>query len=177
MTMTTDLSTLLALAREARERADKATPGPWMSPSHSKLRKLVEVVSFLKGCPVVKWPGFDDSDRSVAKHRANAAFIASARSDVPALCDAVEMLVAALEAEKERSEEAQHKYADASKLAEQHHSSAQREWERAERANMARRRVEKIASRCEAATHNGVPAVALNEVGDALRAALRGERR
>lgn len=78
----------------ARERAEKATEGPWRTyyevfrPQFSN-RRVIEVQCNEK-CPIVPWVGFDDSFRTKKQHLANARFIAHARTDVPALCDALD---------------------------------------------------------------------------------------
>ena len=70
--------TPLELARECREQADKATPGPWAQ--LDGFPKYI-VLAAERGRPIgwLEMPLLDDM-----------AFIASARTDVPALCDAVE---------------------------------------------------------------------------------------
>lgn len=53
----------------------KPTPGPWRRYYKSKIVAV-------KGPPgeidIVKWPGFDDSDRPLCVHAANARLIAAA---------------------------------------------------------------------------------------------------
>lgn len=80
---------------ELRGLAAKATPGPW-SLYAQKLRpqfslKVIEVHSQCAGSarvtPIVKWAGFDDSERPYAKHKANAALIVAMRNALPALLD------------------------------------------------------------------------------------------
>ena len=67
------------LVRAARERAEKATPGPW-------------VVGAIGGQAygLTDQRGFELRDDGLQE--ANRDFIAHARTDIPALCDAVEEL-------------------------------------------------------------------------------------
>ena len=66
-----------------RERADRATPGPW---SVAGKGEIVEIPD--KGDGVLHWGnwgmGYEDVE--------NAEFIAHARQDVPALCETCEEL-------------------------------------------------------------------------------------
>ncbi|MDP9478211.1 MAG: hypothetical protein M3R38_21440 [Actinomycetota bacterium] len=74
-------------AREARERAEKATEGPWESwypedfevagPKELRICKLPHGIS--------------------STHEANAQFIAHARTDVPELCSLVDALAGEVE--------------------------------------------------------------------------------
>lgn len=75
-----------ALAKAARERAEKATPGPWESHEYDADNS---------------WFGHRDNhgvqplcDDAGMCAPNNSAFIAAAREDVPALCDAVDELAA-----------------------------------------------------------------------------------
>lgn len=67
---------------EIRERCEKATPGPW---ERCQFGDHTVDVSCKSGVAIVPWTGFDDSDREFSEHLANAAFIASARQDIPYL--------------------------------------------------------------------------------------------
>lgn len=90
-----DIPTLRSLAVAARERADKATAGPWMQ---SDDRRGTAVVDGTRSITVCR----HGADRVTS--RENAAFVAASRTDVPALADA---LVAALdEVERLRKVEA-----------------------------------------------------------------------
>jgi uncharacterized membrane protein len=91
------------LAAAARARADKATPGPWESLAGSSYNAYPQIVQTADGerCLIVfdvspgapcEFPGRDE----------DAQFIASARTDVPKLCDAVDALAA--EAEQLRTQ-------------------------------------------------------------------------
>ena len=83
---------------EARERA--ATPGPW----RRWVGKLTQSVSVMQGTgrdEVVHWTGFDNSHLS-GNRRANGAFIAHARQDVPELTAEVRRLRNELAAMKDR---------------------------------------------------------------------------
>ena len=78
------------LVREARERAEKATPGPWeVQPKgeigDSGMTAWMVTAGEDNAAAFFTVEGFDDID-----------FIAHARADIPALCDAVEELGAAL---------------------------------------------------------------------------------
>ena len=75
---------------EIRERADKATSGPW---SLCDLDGITAIER--KGEPdIIGWPGFDDSSRTRLKHVLNASFIAHSREDVPYLLDLIDSLTA-----------------------------------------------------------------------------------
>jgi hypothetical protein len=70
-----------------RKAAEAATPGPWKlySALHYHEVQCAEKV------PVVSWPGFDDCDRTIKQHKANAKFIVLANPQtVLALLDALE---------------------------------------------------------------------------------------
>jgi hypothetical protein len=79
-----------------------ATPGPRRL-YHAKLRKdfgsMITEVQCDEKVAIIGWMGFDDSFRSKAQHKKNAALIAEARNALPALLDA-------LEAERKRADEA-----------------------------------------------------------------------
>jgi hypothetical protein len=82
--------------KSIRERAERATPGPWFHKTHSYGPRHNKIVSHSL-CHV-------DTD-GIAMNADNIAFIAAARTDVPALCDEVDSLRAALaKAERERDE-------------------------------------------------------------------------
>jgi hypothetical protein len=77
--------------KSIRERAERATPGPWEDQGGYYVRSRSGDPQF--DCKVGEGP------------RENVGFIAAARTDVPALCDAVDSLRAALaQAERERDE-------------------------------------------------------------------------
>lgn len=80
----------LALADEALKRANAATPGPWRAYIGSTNTFAVQHADE----SVIGWSGFDSADGSNAEKKANAKFIANARTDVPALATAVHELVA-----------------------------------------------------------------------------------
>lgn len=83
---------------EIRERADKATPGLWRV-----LRRAINLFDVLTSSGAVasvsRWS--NGTPGSESENNANAAFIAAARADVPALCDTVD----ALRADNERLRE------------------------------------------------------------------------
>jgi hypothetical protein len=70
--------------KQIRERAARATPGPWIA--HEQ-QGIVDVCETDRTRPVVHWAGFDNGDRNTSDHVANAAFIAHARDDIPWLLD------------------------------------------------------------------------------------------
>jgi hypothetical protein len=81
-----DLSDILTDAdlAEIEKRAEAATPGPWWLFTAGD--GITEVDANGKDAiPVCKWTGFDDARRSHKEHRANAAFIAASRTDIPRL--------------------------------------------------------------------------------------------
>lgn len=93
------LTKLEAAAKAAKERADKATPGPWFvgdgtpemyhsGPDEIIVRETVD--GFLDDMCVV----LARANSSRKTYISDAAFIASARSDVPVLAEAVVELVA-----------------------------------------------------------------------------------
>jgi hypothetical protein len=90
--------------KSIRERAERATPGPWRCRSRPYGHDFVSVGRHPpSNTPVVyiRWPDAELSEQD--EH--NGAFIAAARTDVPALCDEVDSLRAALaKAERERDE-------------------------------------------------------------------------
>ena len=65
-----------------------ATPGPWRARKWPSPR-MVEVLATTKP-PIVPWSGFDDSDRTLKEHDANAVLIAAAVNALPALLDVAE---------------------------------------------------------------------------------------
>jgi len=78
-----------ALVEQSERLAAAATPGPW-NLLHKRHRDMtITSVYGAKVAPgereVVHWSGFDDSAYPVREHVANAAFIADARTAVPAL--------------------------------------------------------------------------------------------
>ena len=74
-----------------RERADKATPGPWGY--------------YERGCPEFGYDlGLPSGTRGAFEREADAAFIAHARYDVPALLDALAAAEARAEQEHARAE-------------------------------------------------------------------------
>ncbi len=92
------------LVEEARERAEKATPGPWRVPGHARFQVVEE-----KGLPGDAAIAVTYSDerqgRTQAESYTNAQFIAHAREDVPALCDALSAKIAEVERERGLEEE------------------------------------------------------------------------
>lgn len=94
-----NIEALRTLAREAAERAGKATRGPWRHGAAQKDRVFIPFIDALEG------PNGERVLLRLNEHfpyEADALFIASARTDVPALASAVEQLADALE-------EAEHK--------------------------------------------------------------------
>lgn len=91
MTTTTDTLTPARLA-EIRARAEKATPGPWKWANHDCAGGLTEWIEGPDGKCV---PGIALFDCFYFEPQgSNAAFIAHARTDIPALLSAVEALQA-----------------------------------------------------------------------------------
>ncbi len=86
----TTLDSLTPSDLDALERLERAaTKGPWTH-YRDKLRpkfptRINEVQCTTEKTSIVKWPGFDDSDRPEKQHAANAALIAVARNALPAL--------------------------------------------------------------------------------------------
>jgi hypothetical protein len=70
------------------KRFRATTEGEWTLYSEG----LVVEVTCQDPTPIVSWPGFDDSNRSPKKHKANAAFIAKAHQDVPKLLREIDRL-------------------------------------------------------------------------------------
>lgn len=75
-----NLNELEALARAAKDRADKATPGPWRTEGDCAMASVDDIAT------VIARAFFSQQD---------VKFIAAARQDVPALADAIEKLVVA----------------------------------------------------------------------------------
>lgn len=65
------------------------TPGDWTLFSDGETNEIIGPDRI----PVVKWPGFDDSFRSIGTHRANARFIVRACNSHDELLDALETLL------------------------------------------------------------------------------------
>ena len=74
---------------EIEARANAATPGPWW-PEHRGV--MAEGVEIVDDCAVAGWDAYPE----------NQAFIAAARTDVPALVAEVRRLTAALAATPQR---------------------------------------------------------------------------
>ena len=92
--MSTPLEALRLLAETARGRAEKATPGPW----YVGPRLHESMVSAVYHAPFGLIVNMGDGGLGKASHDANAALIAHARADVPALASAVVRLLAVVEA-------------------------------------------------------------------------------
>lgn len=83
----------LERARTAKERAEKATQGPWLQGHHvGEPKALVAAAS-----PTESLLGLDRDDMAIVAEAHDAAFIAAARTDVPALAADVEELAAEVE--------------------------------------------------------------------------------
>lgn len=85
---------------DLRAKAEKATKGPWQAFLGEQVVAVMttERKAHGNGVTVVNWPGFDSSDQTRKKDRANAAYIAAASPDVAlALLDERDRLRAALE--------------------------------------------------------------------------------
>lgn len=67
----------------------KSTPTPWSV----KTNMTYIEIDAGTGCPVVSWPGFDDSNRSYQEHVANAALIVRAVNAHDALVEACKLMV------------------------------------------------------------------------------------
>jgi hypothetical protein len=70
------------------KRFRATTEGEWTLYSEG----LVVEVTCKEKTPIVNWLGFDDSNRSPKKHKANANFVAKAHQDVPKLLREIERL-------------------------------------------------------------------------------------
>lgn len=87
----------LKLAREARARADAATPAPWAYRTDATNTHFTTWLSQDRS-----YPG--ERLASEIKHQDDALFIARAREDVPALCDAIEAQAAEIAKWKEAAQ-------------------------------------------------------------------------
>lgn len=91
-----DQQSLAAIVAEARARAAAATPGPWsgegsiwsLAPEEEARRTFTQMEWIPNG------EGYQERDEQVER---DAAFIAAARTDVPALADGLERALALLE--------------------------------------------------------------------------------
>ena len=101
-----DIAKALSAAKRLRELAGKATRGDWAI--EDPVGHCLTIVqagkqpyewAFIAECP---WPDEDEHLITSREVKANAAFIAAARNDTPALCEAVEEL--AKENERLRAE-------------------------------------------------------------------------
>lgn len=72
---------------EIKQRLEAATPGPWR---FWREGRFCEVASNSK-TPIVPFGGFDDSDRKLQEHFANAALIAHAPADLAVLLELCEL--------------------------------------------------------------------------------------
>lgn len=81
--------------RAARERANAATPGPWVA----DVREIVQhsmgplgtgPLSYYTGCATVVGAGYTDGDPVGVQRDEDRAFIAHARTDLPEALDAIE---------------------------------------------------------------------------------------
>lgn len=85
-----DHKTSLELAREARVLADETPQGPWRTNQDCGNESVLTGNGRLVAdCSISSW--------NSKGCRATAAFIASARTDVPALCDIIESQAAEIE--------------------------------------------------------------------------------
>jgi hypothetical protein len=85
----TDIDSLLAFAKAAKERADAATPGPWEADITDGISQHWSVKN---GAGVVALSGHDSHGgctHSLTYLAADAEFIASSRIDLPILADGV----------------------------------------------------------------------------------------
>jgi hypothetical protein len=94
----TDLTAIENLARDAKERAEKATPGPWVANGQENYGS--RVVSDDAHGVTIGWFGENGAYTKAGFHvvssgeaGANAVLCAASRTDVPALADAVLQLV------------------------------------------------------------------------------------
>lgn len=94
-----DLTSIEQMARAARERADKATPGPWKQLAiEENLLVFGDSQGTYVATNVTEHGTIADCDCTFgpakwAERVANAAFFAAARQDIPALADALLSLV------------------------------------------------------------------------------------
>ncbi len=86
-----DLDAIAALAMAAKERADKATPGPWEWWTSCSYRRLTARGGQIGG--VMHGHTCRDGVPDIIVSDKDMAFTAAARTDVPALADAVLALV------------------------------------------------------------------------------------
>ncbi len=86
-----DLDAISALAREAKERADKATPGPWEWWTICSYRRLTARDGKIGG--VMHGYTCGDGVPDIIVSEEDMALTAAARTDVPVLADAVLALV------------------------------------------------------------------------------------
>jgi len=99
------MSDYLELAKKARERADKATPGPWHGDAHdgSVKYKMLGADDRVVYRIHTNYDWDDEPERYEVYF--DEEFIMAARTDVPALCDAVEELAAEVERQGEEIEQ------------------------------------------------------------------------
>lgn len=87
---------ILTAFKGIEEFEKEATPGPWSSYAENGITAIggSEIV------PIVGWTGFDDSRRSLPKHRANAELIVALRNLTPHISEAVKVMARQREALK-----------------------------------------------------------------------------
>ena len=93
MTQKIDLDAYAALAREAKVRADRATPGPWKWWTSCSFRRLTQERRGAKEGGVMYAFRCSDGVSDIQISEADMAFTEASRTDVPALADAVLALV------------------------------------------------------------------------------------
>lgn len=95
-----------AQLKQIRERAEKATPGPWAIDPKFRIsmdggrHAFLEVYSRIRAIWVAKVQTFSDDK---GEYAANAELTATARTDIPALCDALEKAMGVIPLEHLRS--------------------------------------------------------------------------
>lgn len=85
----------MADTEELKRLLSEATPGQWTVAPADSMLEIRQPEPLLP--PIVKWMGFDESDRPNKKHRANAALIVAAVNSLPALLARIESLEGKLE--------------------------------------------------------------------------------
>lgn len=93
MTQKINLDAIAALAREAKARADRATPGPWKWWTSCSFRRLTQERRGAKEGGVMYAFRCSDGVSDIQISEADMAFTEASRTDVPALADAVLALV------------------------------------------------------------------------------------
>ncbi len=108
---------------EIRERAEKATEGPWalfdandttavMTRKVLKANWPEKINPRIKCREIVAWSGFDQSDYPKRQVKNNAKFIAHAREDIPWMADIIDALLPAAQEWLKSVDHARHAFID-----------------------------------------------------------------